>query len=39
MTRDAEGSPYKLCELVLSRADMLHAIAAYGDPPFRNRKP
>jgi hypothetical protein len=37
MTRDADGAPYKLCDLVLSRADMLHAIAAYGDPPFRRR--
>jgi hypothetical protein len=35
MTRDAEGAPYKLCDLVLSRADMLYAIAAYGEPPFR----
>jgi hypothetical protein len=35
MTRDADGEPYKLCDLVLSRADLLRAIAAYGDPPFR----
>ena len=38
MTRDSDGSPYKLCDLVLSRADMLHAIAAYGEPPFRKAK-
>lgn len=35
MTLDDEGAPYKLCELVVSRGDMLRAIAAYGDPPVR----
>ncbi|MEX1182801.1 MAG: hypothetical protein WEF86_06165 [Gemmatimonadota bacterium] len=35
MTLDEDGAPYKLCELVVSRGDMLRAIAAYGDPPFR----
>ena len=35
MTRDDDGEPYKLCELVLARGDLLRAIAAYGDPPFR----
>jgi hypothetical protein len=35
MTRDEDGAPYKLCELVVSRGDLLRAIAAYGDPPFR----
>lgn len=33
MTLDDEGAPYKLCELVLARGDLLRAIAAYGDPP------
>lgn len=37
MTRDDEGEPYKLCELVVARGDLLRAIAAYGDPPFRTR--
>ena len=37
MTRDDERAPYKLCELVVSRGDLLRAIAAYGDPPFRTR--
>jgi hypothetical protein len=35
MTLDDEKAPYKLCELVVSRGDLLRAIAAYGDPPFR----
>lgn len=35
MTLDDDGEPYKLCELLVSRGDMLRAIAAYGDPPFR----
>lgn len=33
MTLDDAASPYKLCELVVSRGDLLRAIAAYGDPP------
>jgi hypothetical protein len=33
MTLDDEGAPYKLCELVVARGDVLRAIAAYGDPP------
>jgi len=33
MTLDDEGAPYKLCELVVARGDLLRAIAAYGDPP------
>lgn len=32
---DAGGQPYKLCELVLSRGDLLRAIAASGDPTSR----
>lgn len=35
MTLDDEGEPYKLCELVVARGDLLRAVAAYGDPPFR----
>jgi hypothetical protein len=35
MTLDDDGEPYKLCELVVARGDLLRAIAAYGDPPFR----
>lgn len=35
MTRDDDGEPYKLCELVIARGDLLRAVAAYGDPPFR----
>jgi hypothetical protein len=35
MTLDDEGAPYKLCELVVSRGDLLRAVAAYGDPPLR----
>lgn len=35
MTRDDDGQPYKLCELVVARGDLLRAVAAYGDPPFR----
>lgn len=37
MTVDEDGAPYKLCDLVVSRGDLLRAIAAYGDPPFRTR--
>jgi hypothetical protein len=37
MTRDDAGRPYKLCELIVSRGDLLRAIAAYGDPSFRTR--
>jgi hypothetical protein len=37
MTRDDAGAPYKLCELIVSRGDLLRAIAAYGDPSFRTR--
>ncbi|CAN5642310.1 hypothetical protein BH23GEM9_BH23GEM9_06870 [soil metagenome] len=37
MTLDEDGEPYKLCELVVSRGDLLRAIAAYGDPPFRTK--
>ncbi|NJD09351.1 MAG: hypothetical protein FIB01_02530 [Gemmatimonadetes bacterium] len=33
MTLDEERAPYKLCELVVARGDLLRAIAAYGDPP------
>jgi hypothetical protein len=33
MTLDDDQSPYKLCELVVARGDLLRAIAAYGDPP------
>lgn len=35
MTRDDDGEPYKLCELVIARGDLLRAVAAYGDPPYR----
>ncbi|MBR9990871.1 MAG: hypothetical protein KFH98_14010 [Gemmatimonadetes bacterium] len=35
MTRDDDGEPYKLCELVVARGDLLRAVAAYGDPPLR----
>jgi hypothetical protein len=35
MTRDDDGAPYKLCELMVSRGDLLRAVAAYGDPPLR----
>jgi hypothetical protein len=35
MTLDDDGAPYKLCELVVARGDILRAVAAYGDPPFR----
>jgi hypothetical protein len=35
MTLDDDGAPYKLCELLVSRGDVLRAVAAYGDPPFR----
>jgi hypothetical protein len=37
MTRDDDGAPYKLCELIVSRGDLLRAVAAYGDPPSRTR--
>jgi len=33
MTLDEERAPYKLCELVVARGDLLRAIAAYGDLP------
>ena len=33
MTLDDDGAPYKLCELVIARGDLLRAVAAYGDPP------
>jgi hypothetical protein len=35
MTLDEDGAPYKLCELMVSRGDLLRAVAAYGDPPVR----
>lgn len=35
MTLDDDGAPYKLCELIVGRGDLLRAIAAYGDPPKR----
>jgi hypothetical protein len=35
MTLDDDGEPYKLCELLVARGDLLRAVAAYGDPPFR----
>jgi hypothetical protein len=35
MTLDDDGEPYKLCELVVARGDLLRAVAAYGDPPLR----
>jgi hypothetical protein len=35
MTLDDDGEPYKLCELVIARGDLLRAVAAHGDPPFR----
>ena len=35
MTRDDDGQPYKLCELLVARGDLLRAIAAWGDPPSR----
>lgn len=35
MTMDDDDEPYKLCELVVARGDLLRAIAAYGDPPLR----
>jgi hypothetical protein len=37
MTRDEHGAPYKLCELIVARGDLLRAIAAYGDPVQRTR--
>jgi hypothetical protein len=37
MTLDDDGQPYKLCELIVARGDLLRAVAAYGDPPFRTR--
>jgi hypothetical protein len=38
MTRDDAGRPYKLCELIVSRGDLLRAVAAYGDPSYRARR-
>jgi hypothetical protein len=35
MTLDDDDAPYKLCELIISRGDLLRAVAAVGDPPFR----
>lgn len=35
MTLDDDDEPYKLCEMVVARGDLLRAIAAYGDPPLR----
>lgn len=37
MTRDDAGEPYKLCELIVARGDLLRAVAAYGDPLHRIR--
>ena len=37
MTLDDDGHPYKLCELIVARGDLLRAVAAVGDPPFRTR--
>lgn len=37
MTLDDDGEPYKLCELIVARGDLLRAVAAYGDPPYRTR--
>jgi hypothetical protein len=37
MTRAGDGVPYKLCELIVARGDLLRAVAAYGDPPHRAR--
>lgn len=37
MTLDEAQEPYKLCELVVARGDLLRAIAAYGDPPQARR--
>jgi hypothetical protein len=33
MTLNDAHEPYKLCELMVARGDLLRAIAAYGDPP------
>lgn len=33
MTVDRSGAPYKLCELTVSRAELLRGIAAAGEPP------
>lgn len=38
MTLDDDHEPYKLCELVVARGDLLRAIAAYGDPPAHLRR-
>jgi hypothetical protein len=35
MTAGSDGEAYKLCELVLARGDLLRAVAAAGDPPYR----
>lgn len=37
MTLDDDEAPYKLCELIVARGDLLRAVAAYGDPPYRTR--
>jgi hypothetical protein len=37
MTLDDDDEPYKLCELIIARGDLLRAVAAYGDPPYRTR--
>jgi hypothetical protein len=37
MTRDDAGAPYKLCELIVARGDLLRAVAAHGDPAHRRR--
>ncbi|MGH7476654.1 MAG: hypothetical protein ACRELD_10220 [Longimicrobiales bacterium] len=37
MTAGDRGEPYKLCELLISRGDLLRALAAAGDPPYRVR--
>ncbi len=36
MTLGTEGEPYTLCHLVVSRGDLLRAVAAVGDPPYRS---
>jgi hypothetical protein len=35
MTLDDGGRPYKLCELVVARGDLLRAVAAHGEPSVR----
>jgi hypothetical protein len=39
MTLDDDRAPYKLCELVIARGDLLRALAAYGDPPHARARP